>query len=99
MEHVHHRSTDIADVPVMKWGGGQMSWKTALAILIFIGAAGVTAFWKYSDSHNKEIFLSKEEDREHWNQNQDSQRRLEKSLDEVKADQKQLINHLLRKQP
>lgn len=35
--------------------------KTALAILVFIGTTGVTAFWQYSDARNTITFLPRNE--------------------------------------
>jgi len=66
--------------------------KVALLALSLLGTSGVTAFWLYSDRHNDERYVSRvvyERD----------QKNFDKKLDEIKDDQKKLIDHLLKKNP
>ena len=72
--------------------------KTALSILIGIGAIGVTAFWQYSDKHNSDLFLSKDEYVKDQSQREKDQQRIlleigkvDKRQEEMQRDIKELL--------
>lgn len=57
--------------------------KEALAIFLFIGATGVTAFWLYSDRHNDERYVPQavyEKDQKNLN---DKLEKMDKTQDKI----------------
>lgn len=93
---VHASSTLISGKLPTKF---ELTWKSATTLLIFMGGVGVTAFWLYSDHHNDELFLTKVKYHEDQEQYRRDQKKIDKDLEEIKTDQRHLIDHLIKRGP